>query len=621
MSSTGSVLTRDLYILEDEKNPLGTKADKVLPSTILDQVYDDKDPTHKNLREIIEELKIAIATGGQVIINFPVTSVNNQTGDVVITKSSLGMNKVDNTSDDEKPLSDPQRNTIMDILENYQFDVDLHLLYEHLENTNNPHSVSFEQINATGSVTELIEHLIQSHNTDNSAHNNILQRIDSINHNIAELSEDVDTRIDAATADIARHYDDPNAHSDIMDRKEDSSRKVANVTEENTNYDNYPSTRAMAIYVANAISDYMSSVDFNAGIEDIIIVRSRENLPRPSSNVYMRAYFILIGNSGSLEVAVCRRNGDEYSWDYTDTGIYSNLNSKYFEYENGLNVKSSSIGSDLLIDQTFLDELYDIVKDWDIGGGGGGHLEDYYTKEEIDAKHFISSIGIRPGTSNGTIRFYINDDITTMSEDIHVSGLKTLAYMDKVNENTIDLASITSDHIRDNAIQRRHMDDKSVGADNLTASYMRVFGNISDDVHKTVQEIPIRRLAELFSPVFQEILEGSSLVQMTEQRVREICREEIRNNNDWNDPTKGVDFRVVDGNLKMCYDEDRGTPNVEINESGDLVMTYEENEETPTEKDLENFEFNVDDEDLGLHIRSNDIDDPGDDEIDDEIDD
>lgn len=610
MSSTGSILKRDLYILEDESNPLGSKADKVLPSTILDQVYDDQDPTQKTLRTIIEELKKAIETGGEVVINFPVTSVNGKRGDVVITKDMLGLDKVDNTSDGEKPLSDPQRATVMDILEHYTFDVDLHVLYEHIANTNNPHAVTFEQINSSGAVTELIQHMINTHDNDSRSHANLQERMDTIEHHMDEGIAAVDERVEAAISDIDRHYNDENAHSEIMDKKEDSFRKVPQITEDNTNYDNYPSTRATVEYVANAIIEYMNSSEF-AGIEDIIVVRSRDNLPQASSRVFHRAYFILVGINGALEIAVCRKNNNVYEWDYTDTGIYSNLNRKYFNYEeDGLIVKSHEIGEDILNDSVFLEQLKQIVEDWDIGGGGG-HMEDYYTKEEIDAKHFLTSIGIKPGTINGTIRFYINDDLETMSDDIHVSGLRTLAYKDKVTENDLEVQSVTADHIRDNSIENRHMTDKSVNASNMTASYMRVFGNVSDDENKTVQEITLRRLAELFAPVFREILEGTSLIQITEQTVRRIARQEVNYyNEDWLDPEKMVNFQYENPLLKLQYYEDMGgTPNLYFDENGQLCMDVVDTDQlTITERDLEHFTFYVNDGNLWVKIRSDEPD-------------
>jgi len=106
-------IRRDLYVLEDENNPRSSQAENILPSTILDQVYDDQSPTNKNLREIIEELRQEIITGGRGNIKFPVTSVNGMTDDVVLTKKSIGLEHADNTRDIDKPLSSPQRNAVM----------------------------------------------------------------------------------------------------------------------------------------------------------------------------------------------------------------------------------------------------------------------------------------------------------------------------------------------------------------------------------------------------------------------------------------------------------------------------------------------------------------------------
>lgn len=38
-------------------------------------------------------------------INYPVTSVNGKTGDVMVNKSDVGLNYVDNTADMDKPIS------------------------------------------------------------------------------------------------------------------------------------------------------------------------------------------------------------------------------------------------------------------------------------------------------------------------------------------------------------------------------------------------------------------------------------------------------------------------------------------------------------------------------------
>ena len=128
-------LGRDLLVLEDESNPDTSKAKVIYPSTTLDQVFDDESPTKKTLRQLLEEIHQDIITGGKGNIVFPVTSVNNKNGDIVIDKNSVGLNKVDNTSDIDKPLSVPQQRAIMEILKNYDFNVDIEKICHHILNT------------------------------------------------------------------------------------------------------------------------------------------------------------------------------------------------------------------------------------------------------------------------------------------------------------------------------------------------------------------------------------------------------------------------------------------------------------------------------------------------------
>ena len=222
---------RDLYMLDDESNPLGSSGTKIYPPTVLDQVFDDQDPSLKNLRTILEELKELINRGGDLVINFPVTSVNGQQGKVVITKESLGLGNVTNTPDTDKPLSDVQRRTIMEILDNYRFDIDLHRLDDHIADANNPHNVNFKQINASGEVTELIRHLINDHNLNASAHNDIRSELARTNQSINESHHTLGRNIQALSDILHTHSNDENAHSAIMNKKEDAHRKVAEITD------------------------------------------------------------------------------------------------------------------------------------------------------------------------------------------------------------------------------------------------------------------------------------------------------------------------------------------------------------------------------------------------------
>ena len=58
-----------------------------------------------------------------------VTSVNSAFGDVVITKSSIGLGNVDNTSDTNKPVSTAQASAISTSMSNHLADSDPHPQY------------------------------------------------------------------------------------------------------------------------------------------------------------------------------------------------------------------------------------------------------------------------------------------------------------------------------------------------------------------------------------------------------------------------------------------------------------------------------------------------------------
>lgn len=380
--SDGSVLKRDLYILEDENNPTGSKSDKIYPSTILDQVYDDTDPDNKNLREIIDDIREEIATGGGAEIPYPVRSVNGKQGDVNITKSDVGLSKVDNTSDNEKPLSQPQENRVMDILSNYPFQPDLAPLYRHMADHQNPHNVTFEQINSGGDVERKVAEGVTAHNINSSSHQDIRDRVTNLGATLSQYILAAQNQADLAVANLVDHCEDPAAHSELFGRKEDATKKVVSITEANTNYDNYPSTKAMVNHVQAAIEDYMNTHNLQGGIVDILVAEKKSDVPPAGITLLKVAYLVLIGDNGDMELGICRQTGNSYYWDYVSIGVYSEYDGTYFKYEvgKGLTLDMSAIASELVNDSTFVgdvgdallnnqgfvDELEDTCKDMDL---------------------------------------------------------------------------------------------------------------------------------------------------------------------------------------------------------------------------------------------------------------
>ena len=263
-SRVNSDLARDIFIFEDESNIQQSQMDRIFPTTSIDQVFDYIEPTEpKSLRQILADLKVDILSGGVGVINFPVTSVNGLTGDVQITKRSLGIDRIDNTNDYEKPLSIPQRNAINDILANYNFRTNLDTIYEHLNNFNNPHQISIEQLNTDGEVTRFVQNLINSHNLNsNNTHMDIRNNLITLWDYYDYLNRSIDYKINRAVNVSDNHLDDPEAHSELFSAKENKSNKVGEITSE-YNYTQYPSTRAVVEFVNSKISEYNSNLNLD----------------------------------------------------------------------------------------------------------------------------------------------------------------------------------------------------------------------------------------------------------------------------------------------------------------------------------------------------------------------
>lgn len=77
-------------------------------------------------------------------ISIPVTSVAGRTGDIVLTKADVGLNNVDNTSDENKPVSNAQRTAIADAKKSGT-DAQSSIT-THASKTDNPHSVTKAQV-------------------------------------------------------------------------------------------------------------------------------------------------------------------------------------------------------------------------------------------------------------------------------------------------------------------------------------------------------------------------------------------------------------------------------------------------------------------------------------------
>lgn len=488
-------LNRDLYVLDDENNPGSSKVHKINPTTILDQVYDDQDPTHKTLREIIADLRQEIITGGKGNIVFPVTTVNGKDGDVQLTAADLGIGRLDNTPDMDKPLSVPQKTAIMELLANYNFNLDLKELYDHIHDTNNPHQTTLDKINLDKDLEKYIETMIGAHNisTNTKTHLDIRRSLSTLWNLVDRIDGTIETRLNTVLDFVEDHIDDMYAHGAVFNTKEDVKNKITSLLkDEDVDHINYPTARSVVEYVMDYAEKFRGTLpNINNWIDDIQVVDSRNDVPTAGSRYYRKAYFIKRGMSSYSEIAICRRNPDDsYSWDYR-TLTYSHFNEDHFvDSPDGLSINMHSIVDHILSTTGTLNSTMDNI------------LSNYYTIDDITNMHLIDRINILPGTQDGTIRFYINGNMATMSSDIQVAGLRRLAYLESVSENEIKDNAVRSKHIIDGAVETRHIQDKSITLDKLKfGTYGTLLGNMVHDNTEEIHEIKLSELADLLRPL------------------------------------------------------------------------------------------------------------------------
>lgn len=485
---------KDLFILEDESNPRSSKAEKIYPSTILDQVYDDQSPTHKNLREILEDLKQEILTGGIGNIVFPVTSVNGQDGDVILTKKEIGLGRVDNTADIDKPLSVPQRNAVEDMLNQFDFHVNFQDLYDHMKDTNNPHGVTLDQINTDNVLEEFVKNYIGLHNysTDNTVHMDIRKSLSKLWNLVDDINNGLEDRIGSTLNAIDEHIVDEHAHYDLFDLKEDVSNKVSNFSATTScDYTKYPSTKAVVEFLNTHLNEFKESLSTEQHIDDIQVINSISDLPVASQKYYHTAFFVNNTDNSYGAIALCKLlANNKYSWSTVELGIFTKYDPTYFKDGiNGLSLNLTGVLNSLTGDKGLFDKsLKDI-------------LSNYYTMPQIDAFNFINKLNIVPGTMDGTIRYYVNDDMSTMSNDVNVTGLKKLAFLEWVTENELWDNSVRSNHILNNSIETRHIIDEAVTPDKIKCRWGYVIGNSDNPGTSTSHEVKLTELADILRPL------------------------------------------------------------------------------------------------------------------------
>ena len=414
-------LSRDLFISYDEQNPQTSTISRIYGSTILDQVFDPLTPTKKTLREILEEIRVEIRTGGRPPIVFPVTSVNGYTGDVVVRPIDLGLDKVDNTRDIDKPLSNPQLDSVMTILQNYRFSINLTRFDEHLLNRDNPHNVRIEHLDVDNELTNLIDRNVGAsifdHNRSSSVstHRDIRRMIWAESDRITEYKAEIDDKFREVDEHALALDINSQQHRELLDQKESLFNKVS-VFDDDINNNNalYPSTKA----IMNLINSKLDNLDITnyPVITTIRVVSDVTMLPIASESLYRSVYFIRNTDEARMAVAVCEKDQDSYYWEIVDSGAVSKLDSRFFvnnTYGVSLNLHALS------------DAL--------IHGGFDPTLPPFLAVEKLE---------ILSGTMDGFIRYYVNDDMTTMKE-VRVAGLKSMAFQEWLIDRNIPNNLIT----------------------------------------------------------------------------------------------------------------------------------------------------------------------------------
>jgi hypothetical protein len=445
MNNIRNKVIRDQIVFDDENNPSTSMADIIWPRSVLDAIYDQQDANEITLRQILDDIREEIKEGGIGYITFPVTSVNGMYGDINITSEDIGLGRVNNTSDLEKPLSYNQRNAVMSILENYNFNIDLSSLTAHLANFNNPHNVTIDQLDSDGSVSNTINNIIGIHDTSNTAHSDIRNALSNVQTELNDSIDLLDARMVNLLNDYTTHLTNPFSHGPLFAAKENIANKSVTISH-TTNYDDvkYPSSKAVVDFVTSYV-DTIVGPDLTDYVEFIDIVNKVSDLPMASPLLQRHIYLIKNKeNSNYSAIAACKHDGDNYWWDIQDFTI-SKYDATYFsETPNGLSINVAALPQ----------------------------ATDVYSKAEADGR-FIQSIEIGSGSNNGSISYMINGDVSTVVDEIHVTGLQNLAYKAVADSVDIKAGAILAEHIADNNVMYNHLLDGTIIASKIAGNAIR----------------------------------------------------------------------------------------------------------------------------------------------------
>lgn len=392
MANLRSYIIKEEIIFDDESNPTTSPYDIIWPVTVLDAVIDQNTLERITLRQILAEIFKRLDEGQEELqIDYPVRSTRGFKyrddplrpeflGDVIITRESLDLEKVDNTDDMHKPMSEYQQNWVETYVEQQISNIpptDLSSLTSHLSNFGNPHRVTFNQINTGGKngiVTDLIEAMIDTHDKAGTTHHdlrNLIKDLTSIvnsnNVNTTNYIADLETKtIDHINQGGQHHIQLFNSKENKLNKVDFFSSSYVNapgVIVTDLDHIHYPSTLAVANYiearlqrpVGQSVGGGTSSGgnDGNSLIADLAVREHDSSLPAPSASNVGQAYLVksLKDYPGWAGLVVCRQIAGSYQWVTEKYIPIANFDPDYFEEgPNGWKFKPQTSTDDSLKD-------------------------------------------------------------------------------------------------------------------------------------------------------------------------------------------------------------------------------------------------------------------------------
>lgn len=227
----------------------------------------------------------------------PVQSVNGMTGEVQITKSTLGLDKVDNTPDAEKPVSAKQAEAIAEA-KKAGTDAQANLT-SFAARKDNPHAVTAGQVGADPAGTAGA--LVTSHDNSEEAHPHLQGLIEDLSERLNSLLDSDDTTLDQLSELVAYITNNRDLISQITTDKVSVSDIVNNLTSTATNK---PLSANQGLILKTAIDALQTSLKNYVMVTEQTLteaqkIQARANIGAGTSNV--KSYSDLEGTPPAVQ--------------------------------------------------------------------------------------------------------------------------------------------------------------------------------------------------------------------------------------------------------------------------------------------------------------------------------